>query len=173
MLHSGSLPLYSPLGVSSSVHGGDGHNCPPQPCAQTVPSASAGAWGLDGCWWLGSCTSLGGGCLYFSPQVLLGAVSNTIMGVTFVSKSLEKWDTVVSLMNGAIPFHSFLPFHLCWRLQRLARDLLKQLQVQDSGSWANNKVSALDRTLGEIARILEKEVGTSLWPRPVSVGLSL
>ncbi|XP_023585641.1 S phase cyclin A-associated protein in the endoplasmic reticulum [Trichechus manatus latirostris] len=44
------------------------------------------------------------------------------------------------------------------KLQRLAKDLLKQLQVQDSGSWANNKVSALDRTLGEIARILEKEV---------------
>uniref|UniRef100_A0A2K6GVY4 S-phase cyclin A associated protein in the ER n=2 Tax=Propithecus coquereli TaxID=379532 RepID=A0A2K6GVY4_PROCO len=43
------------------------------------------------------------------------------------------------------------------KLQRLAKDLLKQLQVQDSGSWANTKVSALDRTLGEIARILEKE----------------
>ncbi|XP_036909363.1 S phase cyclin A-associated protein in the endoplasmic reticulum isoform X2 [Sturnira hondurensis] len=43
------------------------------------------------------------------------------------------------------------------KLQRLARDLLKQLQVQDSGSWANTKVSALDRTLGEVARILEKE----------------
>ncbi|KAM9091768.1 S phase cyclin A-associated protein in the endoplasmic reticulum isoform 3-T5 [Megaptera novaeangliae] len=43
------------------------------------------------------------------------------------------------------------------KLQRLAKDLLKQLQVQDSGSWANNKVSALDRTLGEVARILEKE----------------
>nr|KAF6283549.1 S-phase cyclin A associated protein in the ER [Pipistrellus kuhlii] len=42
------------------------------------------------------------------------------------------------------------------KLQRLAKDLLKQLQVQDSGSWSN-KVSALDRTLGEIARILEKE----------------
>ncbi|XP_012594819.1 S phase cyclin A-associated protein in the endoplasmic reticulum isoform X3 [Microcebus murinus] len=44
-----------------------------------------------------------------------------------------------------------------FRLQRLAKDLLKQLQVQDSGTWANNKVSTLDRTLGEIARILEKE----------------
>ncbi|KAB0369359.1 hypothetical protein FD755_019364 [Muntiacus reevesi] len=44
-----------------------------------------------------------------------------------------------------------------FRLQRLAKDLLKQLQVQDSGSWASNKVSALDRTLGEVARILEKE----------------
>ncbi|XP_053079667.1 S phase cyclin A-associated protein in the endoplasmic reticulum isoform X4 [Acinonyx jubatus] len=43
------------------------------------------------------------------------------------------------------------------KLQRLAKDLLKQLQVQDSGSWANNKVSALDRTLGEIARVLEKK----------------
>nr|XP_054954681.1 S phase cyclin A-associated protein in the endoplasmic reticulum isoform X5 [Pan paniscus] len=43
------------------------------------------------------------------------------------------------------------------KLQRLAKDLLKQLQVQDSGSWANNKVCALDRTLGEITRILEKE----------------
>ncbi|KAM9710942.1 S phase cyclin A-associated protein in the endoplasmic reticulum isoform 5-T5 [Dama dama] len=43
------------------------------------------------------------------------------------------------------------------KLQRLAKDLLKQLQVQDSGSWASNKVSALDRTLGEVARILEKE----------------
>ncbi|CAO2634954.1 S phase cyclin A-associated protein in the endoplasmic reticulum [Lemmus lemmus] len=43
------------------------------------------------------------------------------------------------------------------KLQRLAKDLVKQLQVQDSGSWANNKASALDRTLGEIARILEKE----------------
>uniref|UniRef100_A0A8I5ZQH8 S-phase cyclin A-associated protein in the ER n=1 Tax=Rattus norvegicus TaxID=10116 RepID=A0A8I5ZQH8_RAT len=43
------------------------------------------------------------------------------------------------------------------KLQRLAKDLVKQLQVQDSGSWVNNKASALDRTLGEIARILEKE----------------
>ncbi|XP_016823720.1 S phase cyclin A-associated protein in the endoplasmic reticulum isoform X3 [Cricetulus griseus] len=43
------------------------------------------------------------------------------------------------------------------KLQRLAKDLVKQFQVQDSGSWANNKASALDRTLGEVARILEKE----------------
>ncbi|XP_030434968.1 S phase cyclin A-associated protein in the endoplasmic reticulum isoform X4 [Gopherus evgoodei] len=43
------------------------------------------------------------------------------------------------------------------KLQRLAKDLLKQFQVQDSSSFANNKVSALDRTLGEISRILEKE----------------
>ncbi|XP_044306411.1 S phase cyclin A-associated protein in the endoplasmic reticulum isoform X2 [Varanus komodoensis] len=38
------------------------------------------------------------------------------------------------------------------KLQRLVKDMLKQLQIQDS-----NKVSALDRILGEISRILEKE----------------
>ncbi|XP_059190735.1 S phase cyclin A-associated protein in the endoplasmic reticulum isoform X2 [Centropristis striata] len=43
------------------------------------------------------------------------------------------------------------------KLQRLVKDLLKQLQGQDSGQWANNKVSGLDRTLGEISRILEKQ----------------
>lgn len=45
-----------------------------------------------------------------------------------------------------------------FRLQRMVKDLLKQLQGQDSGQWANNKVSGLDRTLGEISRILEKQV---------------
>ena len=44
------------------------------------------------------------------------------------------------------------------RLQRLVKDLLKQLQGQESGQWANNRVSGLDRTLGEISRILEKQV---------------
>uniref|UniRef100_UPI00398ECF73 S phase cyclin A-associated protein in the endoplasmic reticulum isoform X2 n=1 Tax=Pristiophorus japonicus TaxID=55135 RepID=UPI00398ECF73 len=43
------------------------------------------------------------------------------------------------------------------KLQRLVKDLLKQQQGQDSGPWANNKVSSLDRTLGEINRILEKQ----------------
>ncbi|KAM6426623.1 S phase cyclin A-associated protein in the endoplasmic reticulum isoform 1-T1 [Liasis olivaceus] len=38
------------------------------------------------------------------------------------------------------------------KLQRLVKDLLKQLQIQDG-----NKISALDRILGEISRILEKE----------------
>nr|XP_003226435.1 PREDICTED: S phase cyclin A-associated protein in the endoplasmic reticulum [Anolis carolinensis] len=38
------------------------------------------------------------------------------------------------------------------KLQRLVKDLLKQLQGQDG-----NKASALDRILGEISRILEKE----------------
>ncbi|XP_015494731.1 S phase cyclin A-associated protein in the endoplasmic reticulum [Parus major] len=43
------------------------------------------------------------------------------------------------------------------KLQRLAKDLLKHLQMQDSCSLGNNKVPGLDRTLGEISRILEKE----------------
>ncbi|KAM5171363.1 S phase cyclin A-associated protein in the endoplasmic reticulum isoform 2-T2 [Mantella aurantiaca] len=43
------------------------------------------------------------------------------------------------------------------KLQRLTKDLQKQLQSQDNGMWASNKVSALDRALGEISRILEKQ----------------
>ncbi|KAF4793446.1 S-phase cyclin A-associated protein in the ER [Turdus rufiventris] len=43
------------------------------------------------------------------------------------------------------------------KLQRLAKDLLKHLQMQDGCSLGNNKVPGLDRTLGEISRILEKE----------------
>ncbi|KAG1939378.1 S phase cyclin A-associated protein in the endoplasmic reticulum [Pimephales promelas] len=43
------------------------------------------------------------------------------------------------------------------KLQRLVKDLVKHQQGQDSGQWASNKVSGLDRTLGEISRILEKQ----------------
>ncbi|XP_029819016.1 S phase cyclin A-associated protein in the endoplasmic reticulum isoform X3 [Manacus vitellinus] len=43
------------------------------------------------------------------------------------------------------------------KLQRLTKDLLKHLQMQESCSLGNNKVPGLDRTLGEISRILEKE----------------
>uniref|UniRef100_A0A8D2QJA5 S phase cyclin A-associated protein in the endoplasmic reticulum N-terminal domain-containing protein n=1 Tax=Zonotrichia albicollis TaxID=44394 RepID=A0A8D2QJA5_ZONAL len=43
------------------------------------------------------------------------------------------------------------------KLQRLAKDLLKHLQMQDGCSLGNHKVPGLDRTLGEISRILEKE----------------
>ncbi|CAH2273177.1 Hypothetical predicted protein [Pelobates cultripes] len=44
------------------------------------------------------------------------------------------------------------------KLQRLTKDLQKQLQAQDSGAWATNKISALDRALGELSRILEKQI---------------
>uniref|UniRef100_A0A673CT21 S phase cyclin A-associated protein in the endoplasmic reticulum N-terminal domain-containing protein n=1 Tax=Sphaeramia orbicularis TaxID=375764 RepID=A0A673CT21_9TELE len=58
------------------------------------------------------------------------------------------------------------------RLQRLVKDLLKQLQGQDSGQWANNKVSGLDRTLGEISRILEKQNNADQVAFQVGGGLS-
>ncbi|XP_041795437.1 S phase cyclin A-associated protein in the endoplasmic reticulum [Chelmon rostratus] len=58
------------------------------------------------------------------------------------------------------------------KLQRLVKDLLKQLQGQDSGQWANNKVSGLDRTLGEISRILEKQNNADQMAFQVGGGLS-
>ncbi|XP_058264688.1 S phase cyclin A-associated protein in the endoplasmic reticulum isoform X2 [Hemibagrus wyckioides] len=58
------------------------------------------------------------------------------------------------------------------KLQRLVKDLGKQLQGQDSGQWANNKVSGLDRTLGEIARILEKQNNADQVAFQVGGGLS-
>ncbi|XP_029008524.1 S phase cyclin A-associated protein in the endoplasmic reticulum isoform X2 [Betta splendens] len=58
------------------------------------------------------------------------------------------------------------------KLQRLVKDLLKQLQGQDSGQWATNKVSGLDRTLGEISRILEKQNNADQVAFQVGGGLS-
>ncbi|XP_068459445.1 S phase cyclin A-associated protein in the endoplasmic reticulum isoform X1 [Clinocottus analis] len=58
------------------------------------------------------------------------------------------------------------------KLQRLVKDLLKQLQGQDSGQNANNKVSGLDRTLGEISRILEKQNNADQVAFQVGGGLS-
>ncbi|KAM3870287.1 S phase cyclin A-associated protein in the endoplasmic reticulum [Diretmus argenteus] len=58
------------------------------------------------------------------------------------------------------------------KLQRLVKDLLKQLQGQDSGQRANNKVSGLDRTLGEISRILEKQNNADQVAFQVGGGLS-
>uniref|UniRef100_A0A3P9K7T8 S-phase cyclin A associated protein in the ER n=1 Tax=Oryzias latipes TaxID=8090 RepID=A0A3P9K7T8_ORYLA len=58
------------------------------------------------------------------------------------------------------------------KLQRLVKDLLKQLQGQDSGQWANNKVSGLDRTLGEVSRIFEKQNTADQVVFQVSGGLS-
>ncbi|KAJ8318369.1 hypothetical protein KUTeg_003460 [Tegillarca granosa] len=43
------------------------------------------------------------------------------------------------------------------KLQKLVRDINKYLQSQDTGPWTQNKVSALDRSLGEISRILDKK----------------
>nr|XP_034968066.1 S phase cyclin A-associated protein in the endoplasmic reticulum isoform X4 [Zootoca vivipara] len=58
----------------------------------------------------------------------------------------KEYESIMEAKNGSCdsPYKA--------KLQRLVKDLLKQLQIQDS-----NKVSALDRILGEISRILEKE----------------
>ncbi|XP_071003644.1 S phase cyclin A-associated protein in the endoplasmic reticulum-like isoform X5 [Oncorhynchus clarkii lewisi] len=58
------------------------------------------------------------------------------------------------------------------KLQRLVKDLVKQLQGQDSGQWANTRVSGLDRTLGEISRILEKRNNEDQVAFQVGGGLS-
>uniref|UniRef100_A0A1A7WK40 S phase cyclin A-associated protein in the ER n=1 Tax=Iconisemion striatum TaxID=60296 RepID=A0A1A7WK40_9TELE len=58
------------------------------------------------------------------------------------------------------------------KLQRLVKDLLKQLQGQDGGQWANTKASGLDRTLGEISRILEKQNNADQVAFQVGGGLS-
>ena len=46
------------------------------------------------------------------------------------------------------------------RLHKVIKDISKYLVSQDSGPWPTAKVSALDRALGEIGRILERKVGT-------------
>ncbi|KAJ8248775.1 hypothetical protein GJAV_G00227600 [Gymnothorax javanicus] len=58
------------------------------------------------------------------------------------------------------------------KLQRLVKDLSKQLQGQDGGQWAPNKVSGLDRTLGEISRILEKQNNADQVAFQIGGGLS-
>uniref|UniRef100_A0A672SR22 S phase cyclin A-associated protein in the endoplasmic reticulum-like n=1 Tax=Sinocyclocheilus grahami TaxID=75366 RepID=A0A672SR22_SINGR len=58
------------------------------------------------------------------------------------------------------------------KLQRLVKDLVKQQQGQDSGQWASNKVSGLDRTLGELSRILEKQNNADQVAFQVGGGLS-
>eukprot|EP00057_Strongylocentrotus_purpuratus_P011849 XP_011666323.1 PREDICTED: S phase cyclin A-associated protein in the endoplasmic reticulum [Strongylocentrotus purpuratus] len=47
------------------------------------------------------------------------------------------------------------------KLQKLLKDLNKYLQAQDSsGPWEQSKVSAMDRALGEVNRILDKKEQT-------------
>ncbi|ETE66636.1 S phase cyclin A-associated protein in the endoplasmic reticulum, partial [Ophiophagus hannah] len=53
------------------------------------------------------------------------------------------------------------------QLQRLVKDLLKQLQIQDG-----SKISTLDRILGDISRILEKENGADQVAFHVAGGFS-
>lgn len=45
-----------------------------------------------------------------------------------------------------------------FRLQKVVKDVNKYLQTQESGPWPQSKVSALDRALGEIGRIMDRKV---------------
>ncbi|XP_028815068.1 S phase cyclin A-associated protein in the endoplasmic reticulum isoform X2 [Denticeps clupeoides] len=58
------------------------------------------------------------------------------------------------------------------KLQRLVKDLVKQLQGQESGQWPSNRLPGLDRTLGEISRILEKQNNADQVAFQVGGGLS-
>lgn len=44
------------------------------------------------------------------------------------------------------------------RLQKIVKDLNRQLQSQGSGPWAANRVASLERSLGELSRMLESKV---------------
>ncbi|KAL3866999.1 hypothetical protein ACJMK2_044240 [Sinanodonta woodiana] len=43
------------------------------------------------------------------------------------------------------------------KMQKVIKDITKYLQSSDSGPWTQNKVSALDKALGEISRILDRK----------------
>jgi len=45
------------------------------------------------------------------------------------------------------------------RLNKVIKDINKFMQSQEKGPWPQNKISALDRGLGEAIRILDKKVG--------------
>lgn len=44
------------------------------------------------------------------------------------------------------------------KMQKVIRDTNKYLQSTESGPWSQNRVSALDRALGELSRIFDKKV---------------
>ena len=44
------------------------------------------------------------------------------------------------------------------RLHKVIKDIIKYLQNTEKGPWSQSRVSALDRALGEINRILDKKV---------------
>lgn len=44
------------------------------------------------------------------------------------------------------------------RLQKIVKDLNRQLQSQGSGPWPANRVGSVERSLGELSRILESKV---------------
>ena len=49
-------------------------------------------------------------------------------------------------------------FPIIARFQKIVKDLNRQLQSQGSGPWMPNVVASLERSLGELSRILESKV---------------
>ena len=46
----------------------------------------------------------------------------------------------------------------CFRIQKVIKDMNKYANSQDKGPWPQSRVSALERALGELLRVLEKKV---------------
>ena len=63
--------------------------------------------------------------------------------------------TNVHLCGPLIEVHSCV---VRCRIQKLAKDLTKYVNCADSGPWPPSRVSALDRSTGELIRILDKKV---------------
>ncbi|XP_069138019.1 S phase cyclin A-associated protein in the endoplasmic reticulum-like isoform X2 [Argopecten irradians] len=68
-----------------------------------------------------------------------------------ITRGLEYENSLTGKLTNAESTHKA-------KLQKVIRDISKYLQAPDSGPWPQNKVSALDRALGEISRIMDKKV---------------
>lgn len=70
------------------------------------------------------------------------------------------------IKKNSIPLQNFyftLLECLCFsflRLQKIVKDLNRQLQSQGTGPWPANRVGSVERCLGELSRILESKVHT-------------
>ncbi|XP_033749375.1 S phase cyclin A-associated protein in the endoplasmic reticulum-like isoform X2 [Pecten maximus] len=68
-----------------------------------------------------------------------------------ITRGLEYENSLMGKLTNAESTHKA-------KLQKVVRDISKYLQAPDTGPWPQNKVSALDRALGEISRIMDKKV---------------
>ena len=83
-----------------------------------------------------------------SPQRDQSTVTTFLFGISAFSLSLNK-------RNSEATF-----FFYIFRLQKIVKDVNRQLQSQGSGPWPANRVASLERSLGELSRILESKVTT-------------
>lgn len=84
---------------------------------------------------------------------------------TRINSKVKEYESILETPVSDSPYKA--------KLQRLTKDLQKQLQSQDNGALATNKVSALDRALGEISRILEKQNSSNQISFRAAGGLSV